>query len=145
MHYCKMCGWLQLRLVALGAVAFTGCSVLFDYGWEFRSGEQAIHCNPYDVGVSSQRAEEVEQKASRGEPLSGRVIWLHKGTPTTRVVEQCGQPLERRASARKGYDTEWDYDWWTLYFRRGRVADVRFKESTHEPEPIYRRTGILSK
>ena len=134
--------WTTLSFL-VGAMHLSACAMFGEYVWEFRSGEEAILYNHYEVGASPQTAAIVKEKWLSRESLSGRVVCLYKGTAETRVLEQCGDPSKKQAIQRKGYDTEWEYDWWTVYFRRGRVVYVQFKKETHEPEPIYRWNGKI--
>lgn len=131
--------------VAISA-AVCGCLSYYlpggDHEWDFASGEYAIEYHGMAIpGVTLEMCQTVIGKVMKHEAITGRQVVILSNYDTSTVEKLCGIPSAKRPSQRKGYDTEWEYGWWVVYFRGDLVADVQFNETVDEPAPIYRWSG----
>ena len=141
----KRCG----ALFFLVLVSMVGCraflvpyACVFGYEiWVYASGEQAIDRHWHVLGIRAEKARELIYKRERGEPLTGRNVELSTRTDEIDALRDAGEPLQRHISMRRNCDEEWEYSCATVYFYKGRIVDVRFKENSGDPQPIYRYHG----
>jgi hypothetical protein len=151
----KIPGWRRGRFVVSLAsmvslcILVQSCSVLEKtpgigkHMWLFASGEVATARHPAEIRVFEEVRMALIEKELRREPLTGREFYIYRGTPSDHLPFICGEPLEKRPSARNGFDQEWEYDWCIVYFWRGRIKDLQFKDTPNEPQPVLRRSTDL--
>ncbi|MBI2174025.1 MAG: hypothetical protein HYU33_02375 [Candidatus Omnitrophica bacterium] len=65
---------------------------------------------------------------SRWEELTGVELQCKTGDTQEQVLEQIGEPVTKHAVSGSDLDETWEYDCCTVFFRRGKVKLMKFKE-----------------
>ena len=109
--------------------------------WEYASGEMAIYRYGERLRLGWEERKRVFEKKDRGETLTGRQFQLTKYSNRDQVLDWVGEPQHRRKRSSRWGDEEWEYEFCVIYFKKGGVTYLRFKDQTAEPQPIYRWSG----